>query len=63
MGENDRDCSISCKTKEVKKMLEQMPWWGWVVLAVLVIVMIPVKMRIMKKMLGGQKEETIKEEF
>lgn len=44
-------------------MLEQMPWWGWVVLAVLVIVMVPVKMRIMKKMLGGQKEETIKEDF
>jgi hypothetical protein len=50
------------KAKEVENMFAQMPWWGWVILAVLIAVVVPLKLRIMKKILGGQ-EERVEEEY
>ena len=33
------------------------PWWGWVLLVVAVIVVAPLKLRIMKAMFGGTKKK------
>lgn len=34
-----------------------MPWWGWTLIAVAVIIIVPIKLKIMKKMLSGKKQE------
>ncbi len=44
-------------------MLESIPWWGWVLLVVVAIIVVPIKLRIMKKMLAGQKKEEPEEDF
>jgi len=32
------------------------PWWGWVLLVLAVVVIVPLKLRILKSMLGGTKK-------
>ncbi len=34
-----------------------MPWWGWTLIAVAVIIIVPIKLKIMKKMLSSKKQE------
>jgi len=42
-----------------------MPWWGWLLIGIgvvlFVVVILPLKMRILKKMMGKKEEETIEE--
>lgn len=38
-----------------------MPWWGWMAIVIVIAVLIPIKMKIMKKMLT-KKEESTEEE-
>jgi len=35
-----------------------MPWWGWVIIAVVAVIAVPIKLKIMKKMLTKKKENT-----
>ena len=39
-----------------------MPWWGWVIIAVLVMVGLPLKLKILKKMMAKRQEKN-EEEF
>lgn len=34
-----------------------MPWWGWVIIGVVAIIVTPIKLRIMKKMMEKKKQE------
>jgi|GEM_PF-2925217 len=39
------------------------PWWAWVLLVALAVVVAPLKMKIMKRMMsGGKKDEIIEDE-
>jgi hypothetical protein len=42
-----------------------MPWWGWLLIGIgavlFLVVVVPLKMRILKKMMGKKEEETIEE--
>jgi hypothetical protein len=29
-----------------------LPWWGWALIALAVIIIVPIKLKILKKMLG-----------
>lgn len=34
-----------------------MPWWGWVLIVVAVIVIVPIKLKILKKILSKDEKE------
>lgn len=36
-----------------------MPWWGWVIIGLVVIVVLPIKIKILKKMTQNQRESSI----
>jgi hypothetical protein len=38
-----------------------MPWWGWMIIVV-VVVAVPVKLNVMKKILQKKKEKSIEED-
>jgi hypothetical protein len=39
-----------------------MPWWGWLIIVVLVVIGLPLKLKILKKMIA-KREEKSEEEF
>ncbi|MGF7057630.1 hypothetical protein HNR33_001297 [Brassicibacter mesophilus] len=38
-----------------------MPWWGWLVIAILVVVGLPLKFKILKKMIAKREEKSEEE--
>lgn len=40
-----------------------MPWWGWVIIAVLAVVGLPIKLKILKKMAAKRQSEENNEDF
>jgi hypothetical protein len=37
--------------------VSDVPWWGWVLIVVLAIIVAPIKIRILKKMFGKKERE------
>ncbi len=35
-----------------------MPWWGWLLLVVVAVVVVPIKLRVLKSMLNKNKEHS-----
>lgn len=38
-----------------------MPWWGWLIIGVVVVVIVPLKIKVMKKLMSKKKEENIED--
>lgn len=38
-----------------------MPWWGWLIIGVAVVVIVPIKIKVMKKLMSKKKEENIED--
>ncbi|WP_275935216.1 hypothetical protein [Abyssisolibacter fermentans] len=34
-----------------------MPWWGWLIIGIAVVVIVPIKIKIMKKLISKKKED------
>lgn len=38
-----------------------MPWWGWLLIGVAVVVIVPLKLKVMKKLMSNKKEQNIED--
>jgi hypothetical protein len=37
--------------------VSDVPWWGWALIVVLAIIIVPIKIRILKKIFGKKEQE------